>query len=31
MALAVRQGEEIKLTADGKDEAWAIIALEKFY
>ena len=30
MALAVRQGEEIKLTADGKDEAWAIIALEKF-
>jgi len=30
MALAVRQGEEIKLTADGDDEARAIIALEKF-
>ncbi|QSX23354.1 HPr family phosphocarrier protein (plasmid) [Priestia aryabhattai] len=30
MALAVRQGEEIKLTVDGDDEHRAIDTLEKF-
>lgn len=30
MALAVRQGEEIHLTAEGDDEENAIVALEEF-